>query len=380
MRGFFTKATHLGAEPDPISGAVTPSIVVSSTFLVKPGNPFIYGRFGHPLRDRFERAIQGLTKAKFALAVTSGVAAGSLITHLLAPGDHILACQGMYGGLVHYFESVATKKNGYEVSYIDLKNEEELLAGIKPKTKLLWLESPTNPLLECYDIAKITALAHSKGVKVVFDNTFYSPYLMTPLELGVDFVIESGTKYVGGHSDIIFGFLYTNDEDAFKRIKQLSNLYGACPAPMDCFLALRGLRTLPLRMDRCQETALKLAQALEGHPKIGAVYYPGLKSSPYYEINKKQARGSSGIIAFSLKDKNLEQTVEFCKSFVVFTYAGSLGGVESLICIPAIFTHASCSPEFKKKVGVTDNLVRLSIGMEDYEDLRADLMDSLADL
>lgn len=303
IRGFDTKAVHIGAEPDPVSGAVTPSIVVSSTFIVKPGNPFIYGRFGHPLRDRFERAICGIAKAKYALALTSGVSAGSLITRLLKPGDHILACQTMYGGLIRYFNSIATAKLGYEISYVDFNNKKELEAAFKTNTKMVWLESPTNPLLECYDVASIAALAKSKGAMTIFDNTFYSPVLMTPLELGVDIVFESGTKYVAGHSDIIFGFLYANNEEVFKRIKTLSNLYGCCPAPMDCFLALRGLRTLPIRMQAAQANALKIAEALEKHPKIEHVYYPGLKSSPYYEINKKQAAGTGAMIAFTLKGK-----------------------------------------------------------------------------
>ena len=209
----------------------------------------------------------------------------------------------MYGGMIRYFNLIAIAKLGYEVSYVDFNNKAELEGAFKKNTKIVWLESPTNPLLECYDVKAIAALAKSKGVMVVFDNTSCSPALMTPLDLGVDIVFESGTKYVAGHSDIIFGFLYTNNEDAFKRIKGLSNLYGACPAPMDCFLALRGLRTLSLRMQASQSSAMKIAEALEHNPKIEKIYYPGLKSSPYYEINKQQARGSGAMIAFTLKEK-----------------------------------------------------------------------------
>ena len=268
--------------------------------------------------------------------------------------------------------SLYSLQNIIKISYVNFDDKEEFLNGFTDRTKLVWMESPTNPLLRIYDIKEIAAICKQKGALLVFDNTFLSPYLMNPLEHGADIVMHSGTKYIGGHSDILMGFICVNNEEICNRLYTLYVQYGACPSPFDCYLAIRGLKTLAVRMKRAQESAMKLAKFLQKQPKVEEVYYPGLPSHKGYELNKKQARGSGAMLSFRLKDADLKESTKFCKSMHIFTFAGSLGGVEGLICTPTNFTHATASPEFKKKVGVTDNLIRVSIGIEDYEDIEKD--------
>lgn len=375
--GFNTMAIHCGIEPETSCGAVTPPIYFSSNYIADPSNKFCYQREGNPTRDQLEKCMCALEKAKHTQVLPSGNAGGTLITHLLKPGDHILALQDMYGGLIAYFDGLAIPVMEYKVSYVDFGNKKEFMEAFTPDTKMVWMESPSNPLLKIYDIAEIAKICKEKGVLLVFDNTFLSPYLMNPLDYGVDIVLHSGTKYIGGHSDILMGFICTNNDEIYNKLEAMYPFYGACPAPFDCFLAIRGLKTLSLRMERAQSNATKLAEFLLKHPKVEEVFYPGLPSHIGYEIHKKQARGPGAMLSFKLKGCDLMTCAKFCLSLHLFTFAGSLGGVEGLICTPANFTHGKATPEFKKKVGVTDNLIRVSVGIDDYADIEKDFTDSL---
>ncbi len=372
VRGFGTRAIHTAQNPDPTTGAVVLPISMCSTFEAGTSGSFSYSRSANPTRDALEKVMCALEKAAHTFVLPSGNGAGSLITHLLKPGDQILASQDMYGGLIGYFNNLATPVMKFEVKYADFRNRAEMLASFTDRTRLVWMESPTNPLLNIYDIRDMVSICKSKGALLVFDNTFYSPYLMNPLDFGADIVMHSGTKYIGGHSDILMGFICTNNEELYKRFNTLYAQYGACPSPFDCYLALRGLKTLAVRMKRAQSNAQRLAEFLFKQSQIEQVFYPGLPSHPGYELNKKQARGTGAMLSFRLKGANLDTATKFCKAMHIFAYAGSLGGVEGLICTPTTFTHATASPEFKKKVGVTENLIRVSVGIEDYQDLEND--------
>ena len=380
IRGFATKAIHVAQEPDTTTGAVVKPVAVSSTYAIKPGGKFIYSRLGHPTRSIIEEVVAALSHAKFCLASCSGVSAGSLITHILHPGDEIIACQDMYGGLASYFDKIVGPHCGCSSKYVDFANKAELLAAFTPKTKMLWLESPTNPLLNVYDIAEIAQIAHAHKALLVFDNTFFTPYLQNPLDLGADIVLEAGTKYIGGHADFLMGFILLNDEELFKRYKLLHYLYGGTPNGIDSYLALRGIKTLKLRMDRSQENASKLAQFLEQDPHVEATFYPGLPSHMGYAINKKQARGTGGMVSFRLKGADLQKTVKFCQSLRLFSYAWSLGSVQGLVCVPAVFASKGATDEFKKKIGITDNLIRVSVGIEDFPDILKDFTDAFSKL
>ena len=377
IRGFATKAIHVAQEPDPSTGAVVAPVVLTSTYVIKPGASYVYSRLGNPNRNTVEQVVAVLEHAKYALCCSSGNSGGSLITHLLHPGDEIVACQDMYGGLVAYFDGVAIPHLGLGVKYVDFGNKAEFLGAFTEKTKMVWMESPSNPLLNIYDIAEVARLCHEKKVLLVFDNTFYSPYLLNPLDLGADIVLHSATKYIGGHSDILMGFICLSNEEIYKRLKVMHGLYGGCPSGFDSYLALRGIKTLQLRMERAQSNALQLAEFLSKDPHVECVYYPGLPTHMGYEINKRQARGTGAMLSFKLKGADLAQTGKFCQSLHLYPLAGSLGGVEGLICIPAIFTHSKATPEFKKKVGVTDNLIRVSVGIEDFQDIHKDFADAL---
>lgn len=371
--GFNTRAIHLGRKVDAHGTLSTP---INMTVSFEQGGDFQYAREGNPIRNDLENLMSSLEKAKYSFVLPSGNGAGSFVTHLMKPGEHILACQDMYGGLISYFDKLATPIMDYKVSYVNFANKDEFMNGFNEKTKLVWLESPTNPLLNVYDVREIAKVCKEKKVYLVFDNTFYTPYLMNPLELGADIVIHSGTKYIGGHSDIMMGFVCVNDEEIYKQLKDMYGLYGGCPSPFECYLALRGLKTLGVRMRRAQSNALKLAQKLESLPQVEKVFYPGLPSHEGYEINKKQARGTGAIVTFKVKGGTIDTGIKFCTSLHLFCYAGSLGGVEGLICTPTTFTHGAVSPEFKAKVGVTENLIRVSLGIEDYEDIEKDIMDA----
>ena len=377
VRGFSTRAIHVAQEPDPGTGAVVAPVVITSTYVIKPGAKYIYSRFGNPNRTTIEEVLGSLEHAKFVIGCSSGCSAGSLITHLLHPGDEIVACQDMYGGLSSYFDNIVGPHCGCPTKYVDFANKAEFLGAFTAKTRMVWLEAPTNPLLNVYDIAEVAKVCHEKKALLVFDNTFYSPYLQNPLDLGADIVLEAATKYIGGHADILMGFVCTNNEDLYKRLKVMHGLYGGAPSGFDSYLALRGIKTLKLRMDRSQSNAMKLAEFLATDPHVEAVFYPGLRSHMGYEINKKQARGTGGMVSFRLKGADLQKTIKFCQSLRLFSYAWSLGSVGGLTCIPAVFASHGATDEFKKKVGITDNLVRVSVGIEDFPDILKDFTDAL---
>ena len=372
--GFNTRAIHCDQTPDPTTGALVIPITTSVSF--DQSGSFQYARDSNPTQYALEQIMCSLEKAKHTFVLPSGNGGGAFITHILSPGDHILACQDMYGGLVGYFDKVANPIMNYQVSYVDFSNKTEVMNAFNDKTKMVWLESPTNPLLNIYDVREIAKICKEKKIYLVFDNTFYTPYLMNPLELGADIVLHSGTKYIGGHSDIMIGFVCVNDEGIYKRYKELYAQYGGSTSPFDCYLALRGLKTLSVRMRRAQSNALKLSQMLNNSPYVEKVFYPGLPTHDGYEINKTQARGTGAMISFRLKDADGAKAMKFCQSLHLFAYAPSLGGVEGLICTPATFTHGTATPEFKKKVGVTDNLIRVSVGIEDYQDIEKDFIDA----
>ncbi len=324
----------------------------------------------------FEKSLAALEKAKYCIATSSGMAACNLVCHLLQPGDHVIVSDDLYGGTTAYFLDVAKNTGGLHVDALDLRDVKTLQEAFKPNTKLLWLETPTNPTLKVLDVEAIAKLCKEHSTILVVDNTFLSPYLQNPLELGADIVTHSCTKYISGHSDLIMGAVLTSKEDLYKKLKMAAILIGCCPSPFDSYLALRGIKTLGLRVERCQQTALKVAQFLETHPKVEKVIYPGLKSHPDYELMKKQAKGSGGIVTFKLRGTK-DSAIRFYENVVLFGHAVSLGGVESLISLPVMVTHKLVPPEIRAKLGITDNMVRLSIGVEDYEDLKNDISSAL---
>jgi len=300
------------------------------------------------------------------------MASCNLIMHLLQPGDHMLASDDLYGGSTAYLLDIAKNNGGIHVDAIDMRDLKAVENGFKSNTKLLWLETPTNPTLKVCDIEAITKFCKAKKVICVVDNTFLSPYLQNPLDLGADIVTHSCTKYIGGHSDIIMGAVITSQDDIYKKLKTASILIGCCPGPFDCYLATRGIKTLGLRVKRSSKNAMKLAEFLEKHPKVEQVIYPGLKSHPGYELMKKQARGCGGIITIKVKGTQ-DNIGKFYKALALFGHGVSLGGVESLVSLPTMVTHKLVPPEIRAKLGITDNMVRLSIGIEDFEDLKNDL-------
>jgi cystathionine gamma-lyase len=299
----------------------------------------------------------------------------SVVYHYLKPGDHIVTSDDLYGGTTNYLLDLGTENEGVNVDMVDLRDVKNLVLAINEKTKMVWIESPTNPTLKIVDIIEIAKICKEKKVILVVDNTFFTPYLQNPIELGADIVIHSCTKYIGGHSDLIMGAVITSNDDIYKKLKKNSASLGCCPGPFDCFLASRGIKTLALRVERCQQTALKLAEILNKHPKIDQVLYPGLPTHPGYELNKKQARGFGGMITIKLKDAT--KANDFYKKLTLFGHAVSLGSVESLVTIPTMVTHKAVPVAAREKLGITDSMVRLSIGVEEFEDLRDDLLHAL---
>jgi len=295
---------------------------------------------------------------------------------MLKPGDHIVANNDLYGGTTNYLLDLGSESEGVKVDAIDLRDLSALTAAIKENTKMVWIESPTNPTLKIIDIEAIGRICREKNLLLVVDNTFFSPYLQNPLDLGANIVMHSCTKYIGGHSDVIMGAVMTSGDDLYKRLKKNASTLGCCPSPFDCFLASRGLKTLALRVERCQQTAMKLAEVLVKHPKIEEVLYPGLPSHPGYELNRKQSRGFGGMITLKLKG-DVKTANEFYKRLSLFGHAVSLGSVESLVSIPVMVTHKSVPVATREKLGITESMVRLSIGVEDFEDLRDDLLNAL---
>jgi cystathionine gamma-lyase len=376
-RGFGTNAIHAGQEPDPITGGVNVPINLSTTYAQKfPGEPFgqfDYARCGHPTREAFEKAMAAVEHGKYGLAFSSGCAAmTTILLTFLNTGDHAICFDDVYGGTQRYMRQISQQKNNVEYSFVDMTNIENVEKAIKPNTKLIWMETPTNPTLKICDIEKICELATSKNIITVVDNTFQSPYLQSPLLLGADICVNSVTKYIGGHSDVVMGVLVLNDVTLRDKLFFTSKTIGGVPGPFDCYLALRGLKTLKVRMEAHCRAAQVIAEYLEMHPKVEKVLFPGLESHPQHELAKKQMRGFGGMITFFIKG-GIDESRNFLTSLQTLTLAESLGGVESLIECPAVMTHFSVPPMIRKELGISDNLIRLSVGLEDVEDLIYDL-------
>ena len=374
-----TKFIHAGAEPDPSTGAIMTPIYQTSTYVQSaPGKNkgFEYARSQNPTRKALEEALAVIENGTYGLAFGSGVAATDAVIKLLQSGDEVIAGNDMYGGTYRLFTKVF-EKFGIRFHYIDMHNANNIKAYINNNTKLIWLETPTNPLMNIVDIEAITAIAKEKNIPVCVDNTFASPYLQNPLDLGADIVMHSSTKYLGGHSDVIQGALIMNNADLREKLYFIQKSCGAVPGPMDCFLVLRGIKTLHLRMQRHCENGEKIAHWLRSHSKILKVYWPGFEDHPNYNIAKKQMRGFGGMISFELKDNSIENATRVLSSTKLFSLAESLGGVESLINHPASMTHASIPREERIKNGLSDSLIRLSVGIEDVGDLMEDLQQAI---
>ncbi|MBT4760509.1 MAG: cystathionine gamma-synthase [Bdellovibrionaceae bacterium] len=377
--GFETLAIHAGQSPDAEFGAVIPPLHLSTTFAqTEPGKytKYDYSRAGNPTRTSYEQCIASLEGADFGFGFSSGCAATSTVIQLLKAGDHVIANDDMYGGTYRLFNSVLSKF-GVEFSYVDLTNSENLSAALQDNTKLVWLETPTNPTLKISDIKEISKIAHQKGAMVAVDNTFMSPYFQSPLALGADMVVHSATKYINGHSDVVGGVIATNNSDLAEQIDFLVKSVGAMSSPFDSFLAMRSLKTLAVRMRAHEENAKVVAKFLESHANVEKVLYPGLDSHPQHALAKEQMKGFGGMITFYIKG-GLSEASTFMQKLKVFTLAESLGGVESLVEHPGIMTHASVPKENRDKLGITDTLIRLSVGIESQEDIINDLKNALA--
>lgn len=372
---FATKAIHAGQEADPTTGAVMTPIYQTSTYKqASPGEHkgFEYSRGTNPTRKALEDCLAALENAQFGLAFASGMAATDTVLRLLKPGDEVLTGDDLYGGSYRIFTKVYAHY-GIKFVFVNTSDPEELENALTEKTKLIWVETPTNPTLKIADIEAIGTIAKKHNVLYVVDNTFASPYLQNPLDLGADIVMHSATKYLNGHSDVVMGALLLNDENLYKQLWFYYNAVGGTPGPQDAFLALRGLKTLHVRMKAHCENARLVASFLKDHPKVEKIYWPGFPDHPGHDLAKKQMRDFGGMISIVLRDADLQETFRIASRFKVFTLAESLGGVESLINHPASMTHGSIPKETREKVGVVDNLLRLSVGIEDWEDLIADL-------
>ena len=370
-----TKLVHAGTEPDPSTGAIMVPVYQTSTYVQEaPGKNkgFEYARSQNPTRKALEEAFAIIENGKFGLAFSSGVAATDAVLKLLEPGDEVIAGNDLYGGTYRLFTKIF-EKFGIKFHYINMQSAAAIKPLLNDKTKLIWLETPTNPLMNITDIAEVAAMAKPKKILVCVDNTFASPYLQNPLDLGADIVMHSVTKYLGGHSDVIQGALMMNEADLRERLYFIQKSCGAVPGPMDCFLVLRGLKTLHVRMQKHCENGVAIANYLRKHPKVGKVYWCGFEDHPGYAIAKKQMRGFGGMMSFTLKDESMDAALKVLSGTKIFSLAESLGGVESLINHPASMTHASIPREERIKNGLTDSLIRLSVGIEDAEDLIADL-------
>jgi len=373
---FATRCVHAGQEPDPTTGAVMVPIYATSTYVQdSPGvhKGYDYARTKNPTRMAFERCVADLEGGSAGFAFASGLAAVATVLECLDHGAHVIAVDDLYGGSRRLFERVRKRSAGIEVSYLDLAEADVLEAAIRPGTRLIWIESPTNPLLKLVDLDRVAAIAKKHGIWAAADNTFASPYIQRPLEHGFDLVVHSTTKYLNGHSDMVGGVAVVGENAALReQLTFLQNAVGAIQGPFDSFLALRGLKTLALRMERHCASGLKIAEWLERHPKVRRVFYPGLASHPQHELAKRQMRGFGGMISAEL-DVGLDETKRFLERCRLFALAESLGGVESLIEHPALMTHGSVPADVRAALGIGDSLVRFSVGIEDPEDLIADL-------
>jgi cystathionine gamma-lyase len=377
---FGTKAIHAGAEPDPTTGAIMTPIYQTSTYVQEsPGvnKGYAYARGKNPTRSALEKNIAALEDGKHCLCFSSGMGATDAVIKLLQPGDEVITGDDLYGGSYRMFTKVFAKY-GIKFHFINMTDAGNILKYVNANTKLIWVETPTNPTMQIIDIEACARTAKAHNIMLAVDNTFASPYLQNPLALGADIVMHSVTKYLGGHSDVVMGALIVNGEKIYTDLAFIHNSCGATPGPMDSFLVLRGIKTLHLRMERHCYNGRKVAEFLKTHPRISKIYWPGFEDHPNHAIAKRQMRDYSGMISIVLKDASIEETFKVASSFHVFSLAESLGGVESLINHPATMTHASIPKAERERVGVVDNLLRLSVGVEDIEDLIEDLKQVLA--
>lgn len=380
MLKFGTKAIHAGVEPDPTTGAIMTPVYQTSTY-VQPSpakhKGYAYARGANPTRNALQKSIAALENGKHGICFSSGMGATDTVIKLLKPGDEVITSNDLYGGSYRMFTKVY-QKFGIKFHFLDLTNAENARAYINANTKMFWLETPSNPLMRVIDIQALVAMAKKAGALVAVDNTFASPFLQNPLDLGADIVMHSVTKYLSGHSDVIMGALVINDDKLRDELAFITNSCGAVPGPQDCFLVLRGIKTLHLRMERHCQNGKRIAEFLRSHPKVGKVYWPGFSDHPNHAIAKKQMRDFGGMMSFELKGDNLEAAVRLMEAVRIFSLAESLGGVESLINHPASMTHASIPREERLRNGLTDTLIRLSVGVEDVEDLIEDLDQALS--
>lgn len=376
---FATKAIHAGVEPDPTTGAIMTPIFQTSTYVqAAPGDHkgYEYSRTGNPTRNALEQALAALEGGKHGACFGSGMAATDCVIHMLKPGDEVISTNDLYGGTYRLFTKVY-EPMGIRFHFVPMGDAESVKAKVNANTRLIWVETPTNPMMNIIDIKAMASIAKDAGAMLVVDNTFATPYLQRPLELGADIVMHSVTKFLGGHSDVVMGALITASDTIAERMYFLQNSIGAVCGPMDSFLVLRGLKTLHLRVQRHCENGVKVAHFLKAHPKVENVYWPGFEAHPNHAVAKEQMSGFGGMVSFSLKENTKEAAVKVLSATRLFSLAESLGGVESLIGHPASMTHASIPKEEREKTGVVDSLIRLSVGLEDADDLIADLHSAL---
>lgn len=377
--GFATRAIHVGQEPDPATGAVIVPIYQTSTYAqseVGVHKGYDYSRTANPTRAALETCLASLDNGRYGMAFASGMAAEDTLLHLFESGDHVVACDDVYGGTFRLFRRVL-ERAGLRFTFVDATDVRNVEVALEDRTRLIWLESPTNPLMKLVDIRAVAELAHTRGVLVAVDNTFASPYCQRPLELGADVVHYSTTKYLGGHSDVIGGALVTSDEDLAQRLRFLQNAVGGVPGAFDSWLVLRGVKTLAVRMRQHSANAMEVGCYLQSHPRVKGVYYPGLESHPQHALARQQMVGGfGGMLSFEVRG-GVDAAREVARRTRLFTLAESLGGVESLIELPALMTHASLPAERRQEIGIDDGLIRLSVGIEEPEDLIADLRQAL---
>lgn len=376
---FGTKAIHAGQEPDPTTGAIMTPVYQTSTYVqTSPGDHkgYEYARTQNPTRSALEANIAALEGAQFGRCFSSGMGATDAILKMLEPGDEIVSTNDLYGGTYRIFTKIYSKY-GIKFRFVDMKDLDAVKAAMNENTKLVWVETPTNPMMSIVDIAAIVEIARGANAKTVVDNTFASPYLQNPIALGADIVMHSVTKYISGHSDVVMGFVGTNDPTIDEQIGFMQNSAGAVPGPQDCFLVLRGIKTLHVRMDRHCENGEKVAHYLRNHDKVKNVFWPGFEDHPNHEVAKKQMKKFGGMISFALKDDSQDAAFRLLEKLKVFSLAESLGGVESLAGHPASMTHASIPREQRLEAGLTDSLIRLSVGIEDIDDLLRDLEEAI---
>lgn len=375
-----TLVLHAGIEPDPTTGAIMTPIFQTSTYVqAAPGDHkgYEYGRTQNPTRDVLQKNLAALEGTNYGLCFSTGMGAVDACAKLLQPGDEVVSTNDLYGGTYRLFTKIFANY-GIKFHFVDMSDEAAVRAVMNDKTKMVWVETPTNPLLRIIDIELMIQIGHEYNSIVVVDNTFASPYLQNPAKMGADIVMHSATKYINGHSDVVMGVLCTSSEDLKDRLAFIQNSCGATPGPMDCFLTLRGIKTLHIRMQRHCENGAKIAHWLKNHPKVGDVYWPGFESHPNHAVAKKQMKDFGGMISFTLKDDAIEKALTFLKSTHLFALAESLGGVESLVGHPATMTHASIPKAEREANGLKDSLIRLSVGIEHVDDLIADLEGALA--